>query len=180
MAREAKSVVASDFSPEMLAQGKRRGAERVVWVQADALELPFGDESFDVVTIGYGLRNLSDFEGGLRELLRVLKPGGRLLILDFGKPSSFLLRTLYFGYLRLAVPVLGLIFCGDRAAYSYILDSLREYPAQDGVTRWLCDKGAEVRVTNFLGGAMSLHRAVKGSLREGNDVPLEAGHLVRQ
>jgi demethylmenaquinone methyltransferase/2-methoxy-6-polyprenyl-1,4-benzoquinol methylase len=161
LAEAGAHVFGSDFTPEMLVQARERSVQ-VMWVQADALELPFPAESFDVVTVGYGLRNLSDFSLGIRELLRIVKPGGRLLILDFGKPAHPLWRGLYFTYLRMVVPVFGLIFCGDSAAYSYILESLENYPAQEGVTTLLKETScAEVRVKNFFGGAMSLHIATK-------------------
>ncbi len=161
LAQAGATVVGSDFTPEMLVQARAR-SEQIKWVQADALELPFPNDHFDVVTIGYGLRNLSDFPRGVRELVRVLKPGGRLLILDFGKPANRLWRAVYFAYLRAVVPMFGLIFCGDSAAYSYILESLEHYPAQEGVTTLLNQSNcAEVRVENFFGGAMSLHIATK-------------------
>jgi demethylmenaquinone methyltransferase / 2-methoxy-6-polyprenyl-1,4-benzoquinol methylase len=112
----------------------------------------------------------------------VLKPGGRLLILDFGKPQNSLWRALYFAYLRAIVPVFGLVFCGDAAAYSYIVESLERYPAQDGVRKLLSKAGCEgVEIYNFFGGVMSIHRAVKPALlRERDDVSLVTGHLVRQ
>ena len=161
LASSGAQVIGSDFTPEMLVQARKRSGQ-VVWVQADALALPFPAESFDVVTVGYGLRNLSDFSLGIRELVRVLEPGGTLLILDFGKPANSLWRGLYFTYLRVVVPIFGLIFCGDSAAYSYILESLEHYPAQEGVTTLLRESDCtEVRVKNFFGGAMSLHIATK-------------------
>jgi demethylmenaquinone methyltransferase/2-methoxy-6-polyprenyl-1,4-benzoquinol methylase len=163
LAETGAAVTGCDFTPEMLAKARERSAN-VTWIQADALELPFSDNSFEVVTISYGLRNLADFGRGVTELVRVLKPGGRLLILDFGKPSNRLLRALYFGYLRLCVPLFGLLFCGNSAAYSYILDSLEHYPGQAGVTELLRNAGcAEVRVIDFVAGAMTLHVAVKAS-----------------
>lgn len=172
LARAGARVVGSDFTPEMLVQARERPGE-AVWIQADALELPFHTESFDVVTIGYGLRNLSDFSAGINELARVVKPAGRLLILDFGKPANPLWRRLYFAYLRVVVPVFGLIFCRDPAAYSYILESLEHYPAQEGVAALLKQSScAEVFVKNFFGGAMSLHVATKGgstSRKSGGD-----------
>jgi demethylmenaquinone methyltransferase/2-methoxy-6-polyprenyl-1,4-benzoquinol methylase len=118
----------------------------------------------------------------LSELLRVLKPQGALIILEFGKPSNRLWRAIYFAYLRLFVPILGLLFCRDAAAYSYILDSLREYPAQDRVSGILREHGCEkVELYNFLGGVMSIHHATKPkSLRERDDVSLAARHFVRQ
>lgn len=162
LARTGGMVTGCDFSPQMLAQARAREGAKVKWIQADALRLPFRDESFHVVTIAYGLRNVAHFEQGISELLRVLKPGGRLLILDFGKPRNFLWRMAYFAYLRLVVPLFGLLFCQDSQAYSYILESLRRYPAQDGVTLLLQQSGCrELQVKEFAGGTMSLHTAQK-------------------
>ena len=170
-----------DFSSAMLNVAKAR-KRNIPYLQADALKLPFSDAQFETVTIGYGLRNLADFRQGIFELLRVLTPGGRLLILDFGKPRNPVWRAIYFAYLRLVVPIFGLLFCGDPAAYSYILESLRNYPAQDGVSALLNELGCRrVEVYNFLGGIMSIHRAARpASLRERDDVPLVTSHLVRQ
>lgn len=125
-------VVGADFTEEMLHVATTR-TRQVRWVQADALRLPFANNSFDVVSVGYGLRNLADIEAGLREALRVLRPGGKFLSLDFGKPESPVLRSLYFGYLRTVLPVLGRLYCGDPDTHGYILASLQEYPAQRGI-----------------------------------------------
>lgn len=173
--------IGCDFSSAMLSVARAR-SEDIPYMQADALKLPFTDARFDAVTIGYGLRNLADFRQGLSELLRILKPGGRLLILDFGKPCNPVWRAIYFTYLRVVVPIFGLIFCGDPAAYSYILESLRNYPAQDGVSALLGELGcSSVEVYNFLGGIMSIHRAARpASLRQRDDVPLVTSHLVGQ
>jgi len=131
--------------------------------RADAMELPFADKTFDAVTVGYGLRNLSDWEQGLREMHRVAKAGGRLLVLDFGKPDNTVWRSLYFFYLRACVPVFGKLFCGDAATHAYILESLHRYPAQRGVAdamgRLNC---RDVRIVNLLAGAMSINYGVKG------------------
>ena len=185
MAAAGAQVIGCDFSSRMLeAAGER--AKRLPlrrppkFIQADALVLPAADEIFDIVTIGYGLRNLADLEKGIAELLRVLKPGGQLLILDFGKPRNRAWRSVYFTYLRAVVPLFGLVFCGDAAAYSYIVESLLHYPAQEGVTRLLNERGCEVQLHEFLCGVMSIHRAVKpASLRERNDVPLVSRDFVR-
>jgi len=150
-------VLGADFTAEMLhVAATRSGHAR--WVQADALQLPFPDESFDAVSIGYGLRNLADIERGLREVLRVLKPGGKLLSLDFGKPESRAWRAVYFTYLRTALPVLGQIFCGDPDTHGYILASLQDYPAQRGIKEMMegcgyCDCGFQ----EFVGGAMAIN-----------------------
>jgi len=98
----------------------------------------------------------------LREMARVAKAGGRLLVLDFGKPQNGLWRGLYFAYLKWFVPVLGRVWCGDAAAYAYILESLRHYPAQEGVAAKMRELGlADVRVVNLLGGIMSIHYGEK-------------------
>ena len=95
-------------------------------------------------------------------MIRVLKPGGRVLILDFGKPDNPLWRAIYFGYLRLCVPLFGLIFCGKASAYSYILESLKHYPAQRGVEAKMRELGlVNVRVENPLAGAMGINYGEK-------------------
>ena len=128
------------------------------FIRGDALRLPFADKMFDIVTVGYGLRNLASWETGLGEMLRVAKPGGRLLALDFGKPENPLWRGLYFGYLKLFVPWLGRICCGNAAAYAYILESLQHYPAQVGVAAEMRKLGLNnVGIVNLLGGAMSIN-----------------------
>ena len=126
------------------------------------MRLSFPNDSFDVVTVGYGLRNLSSWEQGLREMHRVARSGARLLVLDFGKPDNALLRSLYFAYLRGVVPVFGRLFCGDSATHAYILESLRHYPAQRGVADAMQRLGCrDVRVVNLIGGAMSINFGVK-------------------
>jgi demethylmenaquinone methyltransferase/2-methoxy-6-polyprenyl-1,4-benzoquinol methylase len=132
------------------------------FVRGDAQRVPFLDNSFDIVTVGYGLRNLANWETGLREMRRVARPGGRLVVLEFGKPDSALWRGLYFGYLKLFVPWLGRIFCGSAGAYAYILESLQHYPAQQAVAAKMRELGlANVRVVSLLGGAMSINYGEK-------------------
>jgi demethylmenaquinone methyltransferase/2-methoxy-6-polyprenyl-1,4-benzoquinol methylase len=149
-------VVGVDFTHEMLRVAQTRANNW--WVRADALQLPFADNSFDVVSVGYGLRNLADVEAGLREILRVLRPGGKLLSLDFGKPESPLLRWLYFGYLRTVVPVLGRIFCGDADTHGYILVSLQAYGAQRGIKELMERCGyRDCAFVEFVGGTMAIN-----------------------
>lgn len=167
LAAEGVQVVGCDFSGPMLSVAARRSREgrdddRLTWVRADALNLPVASASVDVVTISYGLRNLASFEGGLAELWRVLKPGGRLLVLDFGKPPARLWRALYYAYLRAIVPIFGRLFFGNSATHAYIYDSLVAYPAQTGVDRWLREHGAvSPRTELLLGGMMTINVAEK-------------------
>lgn len=161
-----------DFTAEMLEVARSRHSKiqganpearnAIEYVQGDALNLPFAPDSFEAVTVGFGLRNLAEWEAGLREMHRVAKPGGRLLVLDFGRPDNALWRTLYFAYLRLIVPVYGKLFCGNASAYAYILESLKAYPAQRGVERAMRGLGCrDVRVIQFFGGAMSINYGIK-------------------
>lgn len=167
LAEAGARVTGMDFSAPMLAVAEARkvkvsDAAGPVFLQGDALRTPFPDAHFDVVTISYGLRNLASVDEGLREMWRVLKPGGRLLVLDFGKPDNAVWRGAYFAYLRFAVPVFGRLFCKNAAAYAYILESLQHYPAQRGVDEKLRALGAaNARIVNFLGGVMSINVAEK-------------------
>lgn len=170
LARRGATVTGLDFAEPMLAIARHRGAEtsdlpeRPRFVPGDAQQMPFPDGAFDIVTVGYGLRNLTDWRAGLREMCRVARPGGRLLALDFGKPQNRLWRRLYFGYLRCFVPALGLLVAGSAGAYGYILESLKHYPAQAGVEAAMRELGlVNVRVVNFLGGVMSINYGEKPS-----------------
>jgi demethylmenaquinone methyltransferase/2-methoxy-6-polyprenyl-1,4-benzoquinol methylase len=161
--RSPKSKVQSPESKVQSPEFKVQSLEsKVQFVRGDAQNVPFPDNSFDVVTVGYGLRNLTSWEKGLSEMHRVAKPGGRLLVLDFGKPDNAIWRGLYFGYLKLFVPLLGRLFCGDAAAYAYILESLKQYPAQRGVAAKMHELGLnKVQTFNLMGGAMSINYAEK-------------------
>lgn len=166
LAKCGATVTGLDFSAEMLAVAERRNPQSAVrnpqFQQGDAQKLPFADKTFDVITVGYGLRNLASWGAGLAEMVRVAKPGARLLVLDFGKPDNALWRALYFGYLRVCVPVFGLLFAGKASAYAYILESLQHYPAQRGVEARMRALGLTgIRVENILGGAMSINFGVK-------------------
>lgn len=164
LAKEGATVTGVDFSANMLDKARLRGKGQagLRFVEADALALPFAAKSFDWVTIAYGLRNLPNFDDGLNELVRVLRPGGSLLILDFGKPKSALWRRGYFAWLGWIIPLFGRVFCGDAAAYGYILESLRHYPDQEGVAEAMRSRNlACVGVHNFLGGVMSIHSGKK-------------------
>lgn len=166
LAERGARVTGLDFSKEMLAVAKSREvvnvSASVCYKHGDAMKLPFPNASFDVVTVGYGLRNLANWEVGLSEIVRVAKPGARLLVLDFGKPDNSLWRAAYFSYLRVCVPLFGLLFCRNAAAYAYILESLKHFPAQRGVEAKMHALGlTQVRIHNLLGGAMSINVGLK-------------------
>ncbi len=163
LAAAGATVTGLDFNTEMLAVARRR-LPALTFLQGDAQALPFPDAAFDVVTVGYGLRNLASWEQGLSEMIRVTRPGGRILVLDFGKPDNRWWRGLYFSYLRLFVPVLGKVFCGQSTAYAYILESLNHYPAQHGVAEGMRKAGLQdVRIVNFLGGMMTINHGEKAA-----------------
>ena len=154
------SVTGADFTLPMLADAPRRqraGGHRSVFLCADVLALPFRDGSFDAVTVGYGLRNVADLPR-LSEIRRVLAPGGRAAILDFGKPDNPFAAALYAGYLRTAMPLMGWLFHGDPETYRYIPDSLVRYPGQRGVAQLMRDAGfADPRYENRLLGTMGIN-----------------------
>jgi demethylmenaquinone methyltransferase/2-methoxy-6-polyprenyl-1,4-benzoquinol methylase len=180
LARRGAEVVGLDFSEAMLAMARAKSDEQgpqsptgVVtatrmgvcnpqFIRGDAQALPFPDAQFDLVTVSYGLRNLARWQTGLREMWRVAKPGGRLLVLDFGKPNNAVWRQLYFAYLRWCVPLFGKLLCGDAQTYAYILESLNHYPAQQGVAEEMRKINCrDVRLVHLLGGAMSINYATK-------------------
>ena len=166
LAERGADVTGLDFSQKMLEVAahrlERSDCKRLKFIQGDAQSLPFPDNSFDAVTVGYGLRNLSNLETGLREMVRVVKPSGRIVALDFGKPANVLWRSLYFAHLRCSVPVVGLLFCGRADAYAYIFESLKHYPAQWGVAEKMRElKLTNVRITNLVGGAMAINYGEK-------------------
>jgi demethylmenaquinone methyltransferase/2-methoxy-6-polyprenyl-1,4-benzoquinol methylase len=163
LAQEGAVSVGLDFNQAMI--GVARARARTVsgngrdpqFLCGDALRLPFADNSFDVVSIAYGLRNLADWENGLTEMFRVGAPGCRLLVLDFGKPPNPIWRAIYFAYLKTLVPLFGKIFCGDAATYRYIFESLKNYPGQYGVAAKMAEISCrDVRSFNLLGGVMGI------------------------
>lgn len=155
------AVVALDLTREMLETGiDRYGTDAISWVQGDALDLPFPDRSFDRVLVGYGLRNLADLEAGLQEILRCLRPGGRLVSLDFARPRSELLRGLYFRYLEASTAAVGWLLHRDPEAYLYIPESLRRFPDQDALVEMLEEAGfSRFGYVDLLFGTMAVHFA---------------------
>jgi demethylmenaquinone methyltransferase/2-methoxy-6-polyprenyl-1,4-benzoquinol methylase len=169
LARRGAQTTGLDFSREMLEVARVRNqspgatGQPPEFIQGDTQNIPFPDNTFDIVTVGYGLRNLTSWERGVDEMCRVAKPGARLIVLDFGKPPNALWRTIYFTHLQLSVPVIGLLFCGNAQAYAYILESLKHYPAQLAVRdKMQALKLKNVRVINLLGGAMAINYGEKG------------------
>ena len=162
LAAAGADVIGLDVTLRMiqLAQAKlpRRKAAR--FIVGDMLALPFPDRSFDVVTIGYGLRNVPDLDTAIEELFRVVKPGGRILSLDFNRPDNRGVRMAYLGYLTLVGSTLGWLLHRDPDTYRYIPASLRTYPGAAGVADRLTRRGF-VRVVHhpILGGLMSIHEA---------------------
>jgi demethylmenaquinone methyltransferase/2-methoxy-6-polyprenyl-1,4-benzoquinol methylase len=178
LAARGAEVAALDFSEGMLAvaraKARKRGSivQKPTFLNGDAQGIPFPDATFNIVTVGYGLRNLARWEAGLSEMVRVAKPGGRLLVLDFGKPDCALWRVIYFGYLKLFVPLLGLVLCRNADAYAYILESLKHYPAQRGIEARMRELGlTNVRVVNLLGGAMAINYGEKAATSTSQDHP---------
>jgi demethylmenaquinone methyltransferase/2-methoxy-6-polyprenyl-1,4-benzoquinol methylase len=173
LSRQGARVTGLDFNLKMLSVAEQRKAKGIntassasgslanpdpEFTRGDALNLPFPAGTFDIVTVAYGLRNLASWEAGLKEMIRVSRPGARILVLEFGKPENELWRRTYFAYLRAFVPVLGKIFCGNSQAYSYILESLKHYPGQAGLRSKMELLGlANVQVVNFIGGIMSIN-----------------------
>jgi len=150
-------VVGVDFCRPMLELARTK-AQAIPFVEGDALHLPFADQSFDFVTIGFGLRNLSSRERGLQELRRVLKPTGWAAILEFSQPTVSGLRQLVAFYYSRVLPSIGGWLSGSRNAYEYLPDSISKFPNQQELARMMRDSGFE-RVTfeNFTGGVAALH-----------------------
>ena len=156
-------VVALDFSKPMLDQAIGRNRDlTVTFRESDALNTGLPDDHFDCVTIAFGLRNLASFENGLREMYRLTKSGGKMLVLDFGKPGFAPWRWIYFRYLKWVVPWFGRLVCRDAPAYAYIHESLENYPAQDGVEKTMRELGCkDVVIHRILGSAMTINVGVK-------------------
>jgi demethylmenaquinone methyltransferase/2-methoxy-6-polyprenyl-1,4-benzoquinol methylase len=157
-------VVGCDFSEPMLDVARDKAGDRglgVEFASADALDLPYGDASFDAVTIGFGARNLADLERGLAEMARVLRPGGRLAILEITRPQREPLASFYSLWFDRVVPWLG-VFAGDPDAYSYLPDSVRSFPEPRDLAAMIDQAGfEEIRWLLLAGGIIAIHSATK-------------------
>ena len=160
-ADRARRVVGLDITPRMVELANTKPG-RVEFLVGDMVALPFGDRTFDLITTGYGLRNAPVVETALSEAHRVLRAGGRIVSLDFDRPRSWLVRTVYLTYLTVVGSCLGWLLHGDPDTYRYIPASIRRYPGAHGVAERMRAIGfREVEVYPLLGGLMAIHRAVK-------------------
>ncbi len=156
-------VIASDFCHPMLTRCHQKvrsaGLENAIrMTEADALSLPFRDASFDAVTVAFGLRNLEDPKAGIAEMRRVLKPGGALVVLEFSKPKTPVIKHIFNFYFRHILPHLGALISGDGNAYKYLPDSVRKFPSQEELVEMMRSLGlSEVKHQNLSGGIAALH-----------------------
>lgn len=160
-------VVLADINQEMLEVGRERLTDRgyggrISYVQADAENLPFPDNHFNVVSIAFGLRNVTDKDQALREMTRVLKPSGKLLILEFSKPVNPLVSKAYDAYSFTALPIMGKLVAGDSESYRYLAESIRMHPDQETLKGMMEDAGlVHCRYHNMTAGVVALHSGVK-------------------
>jgi len=160
-------VVLSDINEAMLEHGRDRLLNRgiggnVHYALANAESLPFAGNSFDCVTIGFGLRNVTNKPAALRSMLRVLRPGGQLLVLEFSKPTVAPLQSLYDAYSFKVLPLLGKLVANDEASYRYLAESIRKHPDQEALLAMMRDAGFErASYHNLTGGIVAVHRGYK-------------------
>lgn len=160
-------VTLSDINPSMLEVGKDKLRDQglvnnIDYVEANAEDLPFADDTFDIVTMAFGLRNVTHKENALASIFRVLKPGGRLLVLEFSKPTSEALAKVYDAYSFHLLPKMGELVANDGESYQYLAESIRMHPDQDTLAQMMTDAGFEnVNYTNLTGGIVALHKGFK-------------------
>ncbi|EAU55329.1 ubiquinone biosynthesis methyltransferase UbiE [Mariprofundus ferrooxydans] len=161
-------VVLTDLNGPMLAEGARRVIDvgllpgRADCIQSDGTKLAFADNSFDCVTIAFGIRNFLDIEAGLAEFYRVLKPGGQFICLEFSRPVLPLLDVIYDAYSFNMIPLIGEKVTGDRDSYQYLVESIRRFPDQERFAKLIRGAGFEmVKYENMTGGIVALHRGYK-------------------
>lgn len=161
LAKNGARVVAVDFSSGMIEQGRRKH-KNIEFIEADAQKLPFGDNEFDAVSISFGLRNIRDPKVALAEMYRVLKPGGRLVICEFSKPPRAIMRAGYWAYLTYVMPTVASATSSNPDAYSYLAESIKEWPDQGQLSQWIRGAGfIRVAYRNLTSGIVALHRGRK-------------------
>jgi demethylmenaquinone methyltransferase/2-methoxy-6-polyprenyl-1,4-benzoquinol methylase len=165
LARSGALPIACDFSVGMLQAGHARSERQFVpFVAGDALHLPFADGVFDAVTISFGLRNFSDVPRALRELARVSRPGAKLVVCEFSRPTVKAFRVVYLNYLMRVLPAIARRVSSNPDAYVYLAESIREWPAQDDLARTITASGwSGVRWMNLSGGIVALHLAERAA-----------------
>ena len=161
LAEAGAQVIPADFSDGMLAAG-RKARPDLPFTKADALNLPFAEASFDVVTISFGLRNTADMDKALAQMLKVAKSGGRLVVVEFSHPVWRPFRTIYTNYLMRLLPFVARLTSSNPDAYVYLAQSIRAWPDQAGLAGRISAAGwSNVSWTNLTGGVVAVHRAVK-------------------
>lgn len=170
LARSGADVGAADFSPGMIAEGRRRhgsgapggGIPNLEFVEADATDLPFHDDEFDAVTMSFGLRNVNDPRKALAELLRVTRPGGRIVVCEFSHPPSPAFGGLYRFYNGRVLPAVARVISSNAEAYQYLNESIADWPDQRTLSSWMREAGwADVAYRNLSFGIVALHRGRK-------------------
>ena len=160
IARAGARVAAADFSLGMMSEGRRRGAP-VPFIGADAQRLPFAEDSFDAAVISFGLRNVHEPRRALAEMVRVVRPGGRVVVCEFSTPSWRPFRTVYEKYLLRALPAVAGMVTTTADAYEYLAESILEWPDQEALRGWFLAAGMErAQYRNLSGGIVALHRGV--------------------
>lgn len=158
IARAGARVTALDFSPGMVAVGRERHPD-IEFVEGDAQQLPFDDASFEAVTISFGLRNVNDPHRALAEMRRVLVPGGRVVVCEFTTPPNALVRGAYSMYLNKVMPSVAKLASSNPAAYTYLMQSIEDWPTQGVLSGWMRDAGfVDVGYRNLTAGVVALHR----------------------
>lgn len=164
LAKSGAHVVAADFSPGMLEVGRQKHGQNPLleFVEADATKLPFADNSFDAVTMSFGLRNVVEPKKALAELYRVTKPGGRIVICEFSTPPVAPIRAGYNFYLRKVMPIVAKYSSSNTEAYTYLADSIADWPNQSTLAAWIREAGfMNVAYRNLTAGVVALHRGIK-------------------
>jgi demethylmenaquinone methyltransferase / 2-methoxy-6-polyprenyl-1,4-benzoquinol methylase len=171
------TVLGGDFSHPMLVEAQRKaesGGLAARLFEGDALALPLADASLDAISIAFGFRNLANYDAGLSEFARVLKPGGKLVILEFSHPPGAMMRSAYGLYLRHILPLIGALVSGSREAYAYLPESIGKFPKPGELKQMMETSGfGEVRYQLLTGGIAALHTGVNSALRGVRNAPVD-------